>query len=246
MKRITLKILSLIIIILLGCGVPPRETKTVMVLFDVSGSTVKERNAYITAFEEKILPKITHGDVIVADKITQASISLSELFVNKSFPSFLPDIMKNPRQVKREQEEADKRLKGEKEKIITTVRENILQGAAPYTDILSAMHTAERVFNSYPRDKKILVIFSDMVLETKNYNFTSDSISDTRIQEIISNEQFNKQLPNLSGVKVYVVGATAGNNNDRYWSIQNFWNIYFQECGANLSSYGKKLIIFDE
>ena len=55
------------------------------------------------------------------------------------------------------------------------------------------------------------------------------------------------RLPDLAGVKIYITGATAGTP-DKFFAVQNFWLMYFKECGASLSkeNYGATLLNFDE
>lgn len=243
-----IKFLSLgLTLVLLGCGLfkkETKETKVVLVLFDVSGSTKKMRVNFFKNFE-KILSRISHGDTIIADRITDASISRSDFFINDLLPPFSPTTT-NPRGIKTEKKTADEKLRNKKRDISKRARDIILgTQTTPYTDILSALSVAERVFISCSKGKKILVIFSDMILDTPQYNFEKEKLTDTKIEEIIKKEQ--KNLSNLSGVKVYIVGATA-ETTDKYFIIQNFWRRYFEECGATLlkSDYGATLLRFEE
>ncbi|MCD6116125.1 hypothetical protein J7K93_03845, partial [bacterium] len=115
------------------------------------------------------------------------------------------------------------------------------------TEIMGALQTAERVFMSYDQHRKVLVIMSDMLEDSKLYRFTKENLTDTRITSIISAEEENKRIPDLKGVKVYVTGAIAGNS-QKYFQVRNFWYKYMEKCGAVLSheNYGSNLIRFDE
>ncbi len=57
------------------------------------------------------------------------------------------------------------------------------------TDILSSLHVAERVFKQYKNKKNILVIFSDMIEESDDYNFKNVQKTKKRIEEIIRKEK---------------------------------------------------------
>ena len=52
--------------------------------------------------------------------------------------------------------------------------------------------------------------------------------------------------PRLTGVKVYVAGASAADSNT-FRAIQTFWTRYFAESGADFSPYryGHSLINFE-
>ncbi len=221
------------------------QSKVVFVLFDISDSTKKGeiRKRYLEDFKA-VLNKINPGDVIVADRIAEASITKSTLPVKEEFekPSFLEGGPLKDKMLK-------KRHTERKDKIINNVEKTILTQnvKVPYTDILSSLHIAEKVFKSYKRDRYILVIMSDMIEESKDYNFARENLTGKRIAEIITNEKKKHMLPDLINVKVYVTGATA-ENRDRFFAIQNFWLRYFKECGASLSkeNYGGSLLNFNE
>ena len=102
-------------------------------------------------------------------------------------------------------------------------------------------------WKTYKNEKNILVIFSDMIEESGDYNFAKETLSEKRIQEIISKEKGKKRIPDLAGVKVYITGATA-TTSDKFFAVQNFWFIYFKECGATLAkeNYGSALLSFKE
>jgi hypothetical protein len=227
------------------------QQKTVVVLFDLSGSTKELRNIYLNSFK-KILSSITHGDVIVAAKITDSSITEPEIPVKEEFPEFIPrDKMGNPTDneflIRKAKKEADVKLANKKDEIVKTIKNFLFRVSTKKTDIMSSLHIAERIFKTYNGDKSILVIMSDMVEESDVYNFKKEKLIQRRIQEIINNEKTKNRLPDLHNVKVYVVAAGAPSA-EEYFFIQNFWLKYFKECGANLAkeNYGSALIQFDE
>jgi len=221
------------------------QSKVVIVLFDVSDSTKKEeiRKRYLEDFKT-VLNKINPGDVIVVDRIAEASITKSSLPVKEEFekPSFLEGGPLKDKILK-------KRHTERKEEIINKVEKIILNQDAkvPYTDILSSLHIAEKVFKGYRRDRYVLVIMSDMLEESKDYNFARELLTEKQIDKIITTEKKKNRIPDLTNVHVYVTGATA-ENRDRFFAVQNFWLRYFKECGAKLSkdNYGSALLNFNE
>ncbi len=229
-----------------------KETgKAVVVLFDLTASTKKVRNVAFDSFR-KVLSAISYGDVIVAAKITESSITEPDIPVKEVFPKFVPvDNWGNPTDndflVKAARKKADKDIALKKDSILKAVEGFIFAGDARKTDIISSLHVAERIFSTYKRDRSILVILSDMIEDSNVYNFERENLTARRIEEIIRRERFRKRIPDLRGVKVYIVPAGTLNTR-RYFSIQNFWLRYFRECGANLAkeNYGSPLLIFNE
>ncbi len=249
------KTISIIIVILLCFGLVSCDKKvahkTVVILFDLSESTNKDgkRENYLNGLKV-ILSKANHGDVIVGDRILESSVAQSTLPINESVPSFTSS-NDNPFFVKKEKAKADEELNKTKEKIYKTAESFLLRDdlrrKVLKTDILSSLYIAEKVFKTYKNEKKILMIFSDMIVESSDYDFTEETLSEKRIEEIISKEKGKKRIPDLAGVKVYIAGATA-TTSDKFFAIQNFWLSYFKECGAILlkENYGAALVNFNE
>lgn len=118
--------------------------------------------------------------------------------------------------------------------------------ASKSTDIMSALHWAGQILARSDRTKKILVVQSDMI-EEASYDFASQSFMNGQknggqAQKIISAEKKLGRLPDLSGVRVHVVGAgTASKNSRRIFQVRKFWMRYFQAAGASIKTYGGHL-----
>jgi hypothetical protein len=261
MRLLSAFVIFLITINFISCDkLRPKEkrhpNKTVVVLCDLSESTRDLRDVYVHSFK-KVLSSIGHGDIIVAAKITEASVAEPEIPIKETFPEFVPrDKMGNPTDnpvlVKKAKEEADKKIEAKKEEIIKIASDFLFARGGKHkrvlhTDIMSSLHVAERVFKNYKRDKFILLMLSDMIEDSSEYNFEKENLNDKRIEEIIKREKTRNKIPDLKDVKVYIVAAGAGGSK-RFFAIQNFWLRYFKECGANLSkeNYGSALLGFNE
>ena len=224
-----------------------KTSKIVFVLFDLSESTQLEsiRQRYFTDFN-KILSKINPGDRIIADFITENPIAQSSFPVNTEFKSF-SNFSDNKLIY-------DKQLKITKKAIKDTIHSIVfnLDRKINATKILESLQLAERVFKIYPKKRKVLVLFSDMIEESSLYNFKRLNLSKSTRNRIINQMRSSGTLPDLTGVKVYVVGAGAGAYNKmaikKMAAIQNFWIDYFDACGAVLKKelYGGPLIGFNE
>jgi len=139
----------------------------------------------------------------------------------------------------------------EKTKQIRETAERILdspEGLYQQTKILDALQLAERVFGTYPNERRVLVIFSDMVEESERYNFRHAQLTPAKIQAVIERERSQQRLANLKGVQVHVVGAAAGAyghmNSEHIQQMRNFWLAYFKASGADLAPerYGSGIL----
>ncbi len=224
-----------------------KPSKVVFVLFDLSGSTRLEpiRQKYLDDFS-KILSNISFSDRIIADFITENPIAQSSFPVNTEFKSF--DSFSDNKLI------FEKKLENKKEDIKNTISKIVfnLDRIIYTTKILESLQLAERVFKIYKKDHKVLVLFSDMIEESAIYNFNKANLSKSQRDKIINQIKSLGTLSDLSGVKVYVVGAGAGTYNrmniKKMSAIQDFWIDYFDACGAVLKKelYGGPLIGFEE
>lgn len=226
---------------------PPKEqSKTVAVLVDNSESAKNARQDYTDLFN-KILLKIGPGDHLFVWKITELSEMECRPLIDENFPC--PETAANEFYQKQENvrtkkaiEEKTKQIKGKIEDFLS-LREQLSMRTA----ILGSLQVAEMVFKTDKKDKLVLIILSDMIEDSSEYNFEKDVLTKKRIDEIVAAQKTRGRLPGLNGVKVYVVGAKS-NNREQFYNIQNFWLRYFKECGADLSkeNYGSALLNFNE
>jgi hypothetical protein len=225
------------------------EKKIVCVLFDLSETTnnYETRKNYLDNFKI-ILNTMQGGDAIYTSLITERSVSDITMSLNFEFNNVTP---------KTDTELFLKIAKKQTDSLFRTIRDSIMASVNMVlfnppkkinsTEILSSLQIAERVFKTFPKEKKILVIFSDMIEDSKNINFEKENLSAIRIEQIINYEKKNNLLPDLEGAKVYIAGADA-KDSERFNKIKKFWLEYFKACNANLEShnYGAALITFNE
>jgi hypothetical protein len=215
-----------------------KEPRVILVFVDMSGSTnVARRTVYKNAFE-KIYQNLQQGDRIIVGTIT-----------DRSYIDFKPvvdvEIPKQSIWVNRISFEQN--LSGTKDKIRKQV-DNLMsrKKGTPRTEILNSLNIADTIFHNEKR-KKVLVIFSDMIQDSKEYNFDRTKVTDAYTADIIKYRKKNKLIPNLNGVKVYVAGASADEAR-KFRSIERFWNNYFKVSGADYSThrYGHSLLEFEK
>jgi hypothetical protein len=212
--------------------------RSIVVFVDMSGSTnTARRTVYRNAFE-KIYQNLQQGDRVVVGTITgrsfidfkpvvDAEIPKKSVWVNRI--SFEQNLAKTKDNIKKGVEGLLSRKKG-----------------TPHTEILNSLNIADTIFHKEKR-QKVLVILSDMVQDSKEYNFERVKVTDAYISSIIKHRKKNNLIPDLKGVKVYVAGASA-DEAKKFRSIEKFWNNYFESTGADFSShrYGHSLLEFEK
>lgn len=136
---------------------------------------------------------------------------------------------------------------------------------AEFTDILSTLlHSEALVIDRSAKTNKFsalinnisgtenyeyetcIIIFSDMINENmaKTYDFTQFATPGHEdVAAKLKSLVVAKKLPDLSGVKVLVYGATSPLKDAGLAEFQNenvklFWKGYFDSCGARLVGYG--------
>ena len=219
-------------------GKDKKGPRVILVFVDMSGSTNKaRRTVYRNAFD-KIYQNFQAGDRIVIGTITgrsyidfkpvvDAEIPKQSLWVNRI--SYEQNLAKTQKNIIKQVEGLLSQKKG-----------------TPRTEILNSLNVADTIFHNEKRHK-ILVILSDMVQDSKEYNFERTKVTDTYISNIIRFRKKNNLVPNLTGVKVYVAGASADEAR-KFRSIEKFWNSYFKVSGADFSKhrYGHSLLEFEK
>ena len=224
--------------------------KTVFVLFDVSDSTKAEetRRKYRESFE-KIVEKLGPNDVIVADFISDDPLGQASFAINEEFPKFNATT-DNELILKKEKGKFEEELKALRAKVAENGRKFLdgEKGAVLKTKLFDANLLAEKVFKKYDRPKKVLVIFSDMAESSSRADFEKEKVTKEVGARIIDKLEKAGKIPDLSGVRVYVIGAAGSFGEDSFTLIQNFWIDYYEKTEAELNeeNYGSALLGFDE
>jgi len=253
-KQLLILISGVLLIIANSCNTFSKKNgeqancKLFLILFDLSQSV--KNPALINGFKsdfKTIIQKVKPGDVIVAGFITETSISEHSLPINFRLPVYV-STTDNDLYAKAEASGFQNRITTVKDSLVKVtdslfkITRKVLQ-----TDIFSSLLLAEKIFNSYPDNEKILIVMSDMIECSSKINFDHEVLNDKRIREIIETRAKINELPNLQGVRVYITGANA-ETPERFNDIQNFWINYFQTCKAKMdkTNYGPTLITFNE
>lgn len=219
MKKI---IFSLVMIILLTAG-NAFAARDILVFFDVSGSTPRATiTEYFNQYRSIIVKNMSEGDSIASGLInsnTRGSFKpMGAIKIRKK------GALESSTGYKEEMDSL--RTRG-----LTTVK-NKLEETKPSgsTDILSVLSQAKTYFASSGNDgQKVLLIFSDMVEETKVLNLSKLKNTD-QVSSLYN--KVSKNIPKLNGVNIYAVGA-VGNGPNGFAALEAFWKQVFSESGAS-------------
>ncbi len=232
-----------VVLIAGGCGGKPSTSHVTVVLFHVTGSTYKGnvRLQYLKDFA-KVLAGVAEGSILVADVIDDNPLAHSSYPINVSFDRFKP--------MNENKLDYERRIRQQRDEVMKQAEAIVRKPPSGRLghNILDAMQLAERAFAAFQADHELLVLFSDMIEQSKRYDFTGENLTAGRINQIIAAERSADRLPDLRGVEVCVVGAGASPSGglppERLLAIRQFWLEYFQATGANLPKerYGSALL----
>jgi hypothetical protein len=216
----------------------PQNPRVIAIFVDMSDSANEARRTVCKEAFEKIYQNLRQGDRVVVGTITSRSYTEFKPAVDAEIPK--KSIWDNRLQF-------EKKLADTKEKIRREVNQLLArERGTALTEILDSLNIADIIFHDEKERKKILVLLSDMIEDSKECNFEKEKITDEYIDRVIRDRQKNNLLPNLTGVKVYAAGASAADSN-RFRSVQTFWARYLTKSGADFSPhrYGHSLITFE-
>jgi hypothetical protein len=215
-----------------------QNPRLIVIFVDMSGSANQARLTVCKEAFEKIYQNLRQGDRVVVGTITSRSYIEFKPAVDEEIPK--KNIWDNRLQFEKKLTNSKEKIRRETNKLLSQERGTLL------TEVLDSLNIADTIFHDEKERQKILVILSDMIEDSKEYNFDKDKITDEYIDSIIRVRQNNKLIPNFTGVKIYVAGASA-NNSNKFRAVQAFWARYFSESKADFSPhrYGHSLINFE-
>jgi hypothetical protein len=215
-----------------------KKPRAILVFVDMSGSTNLARTTVYKECFAKIYEDLNQGDRIVVGMITDRSFIDFKPVVDVEIAK--KSVWINRIQFERSVTETKEKIRQEVELLLSQ------KNGTPRTEILNSLNIAETILHKENREK-ILVLLSDMIQDSKEYDFSSTKITDDYINRVIKHRREKNLIPNLTGVKVYVAGA-SGSDSHKYRSIEKFWARYFEKTGADYSPhrYGHTLLSFEK
>jgi len=220
-----------------------------VVLLDLSGSTQGQR----PAFEEglsAVVDSMNYGDSIVVIDVSNQSRQNAQIRAEATLPVFEPVDAQNDYNVEKQRKkfEAENPIAAFKSQVLTPeLMKAMASEVSSGTDLLGSLDVARKHFalvDGTPR----LVILSDMLLEAPEPVLSGAPVDfragpPTQPTELLGVQRKEARFPDLSGVEVLVIGASAPDD-ARWDSVRAYWTGYMSECGANLPEerYTKQLL----
>lgn len=236
MTRRRVALLMLLAASMVGCFEQSEEyrPKFVVVFVDISGS-VKDVGTYRDAWL-RVLASLEPGDRVLLAGISDETFTRFRPAADVEVPEFAWT---------KENKLVHEKKVGEANAKLRTAFDQLLRGVkAPHTRVLDTFVLAGKVFDDDPR-RHVLVVLSDMMEDSREYNFEKTQITDVFADRVIKQVRERNRLPNLKSVTVYVAGASAPTE-ERAAEVERFWMRYLGACGAGItnSRYGPALVSF--
>ncbi|HEX3178920.1 MAG TPA: hypothetical protein VHZ49_19745 [Methylomirabilota bacterium] len=208
---------------------------TVLVFVDFSASIHgAERVGYQRELERDVLPWLAPGDRIVIASIDDRTLTsfrpLAEatLPVTPPFNGWVDNVLKYRKQVKAVEENVAQA----RAQLQLDVKEAFAKPlASPYTDIFSSVLLAQKLFDGDTRHK-VLVLMSDMIEDYPPHKFDAMTWRAESTKKLLDELQLKRQIADLSGVCVYVSGASAPRA-ELARDIGRFWEEFFRRAHAD-------------
>jgi hypothetical protein len=225
-----------------GCRLPastaaePEGGTDYVVFLDLSQSIRPDDRALMKrALTDQIVPTLEAGDRLLIAPITDRTLTGFHPLVDETLPpmplfnGWTDNLLKHKKQVK----EVNARVPKAKEAIGKRIDAIFARrDASDRTDILSSLLLTEKLFHRVAQ-RKVLVLMSDMIEDYAPYRFQNVAWTPDATGNILDGLEKNGMIPNLSGVCVYVGGASA-NSPAQAEQIAAFWQAYFKRTGADM------------
>jgi hypothetical protein len=207
-----------------------------VVFLDLSQSIRADDRAILKeALTGQIVPTLEPGDRLLIAPITDRTLTGFHPLVDATLPpmpgfnGWTDNLLKHKKQVK----EIETQIPKAKEAIDKQIKAIFARpDASAQTDILSSLLLTEKLFHRVAQHK-VLVLMSDMIEDYEPYRFQHVSWTPDATSKLIDYLDKQGMIPNLSGVCVYVAGASASSPGQAE-QIAGFWKAYFTRAKADM------------
>jgi hypothetical protein len=227
-----------------GCSTSEQTQTLVVMLVDVTASTVSARDHYLQAVD-KVLSELPDGGRLVVVPIDVDS-SVNPVAFDETLPRLrwsLDPKAGNERTHKKAREAIRQQARDGLSQLLDGPR-----STQSGTSIIDAVAYADRIIKATPEADPYVVILSDMI-EQSDLDFTT--LPEEQIEAAVDQLKGQDRLPIfLDTVKVYVAGIAAGEAGSvrlpdgRLRAIESFWQKFFTTSGATVKWYGPTLLNF--
>jgi hypothetical protein len=237
-----------IALLLAGCGrfrreaIAPAEAqaapqpRVIVVLIDFSATTQMFRDQYRSDIVN-VVENLRESDALALLKINESSLGSGgsqSLFTTMDVPPE-PGEAKNALTRRLRDERHAKAVAAKRDVVRKNVEKFLKETAkAPWTEIMAGLANADKVIDQHSSHRPILIVFSDMIEESRRYNFAKKLPTARRRLQILETERATNRLPDLTGVRVHVVAPMSGGDSEKFLRLQDFWMAYFKAANAKL------------
>ena len=214
------------------------DEKEVVIFIDFSESVRKDSWALFERdLARTIVPSLSSGDRLLVAPINDKTLTSFHPLVEAVFPTkpgfngWLDNTLQHGREMEKFEKDTDQIREGirtELANVFETVR------SSRRTDIFSSLVLAEKLFD-HRDSRKVLILMSDMIVDYPPYRFDKIDWSGEKNEEILSDLTAKGLIPDLSGICVYVSGA-SGESAEQVANISRFWQKYFERAQADMDT----------
>lgn len=215
--------------------------RLVVVLVDTSDSIREEEwKEYRRSLDRLLDAKrgIEPGDRIVLGRISGYTIA-------NFHADYDEEIAKTD--VPRKDRENLKQARGRIIERFESIRKEHKTRPATSTNIMEGFRIAADIFRrKKDGGPRWLVVLSDMVEESSEYNFKRERLTPEYLARIIERQKRERSLPGLKGVRIEIGGAGGQVDPAKAYEIRGFWLGYLKASEASVSeeNYGRSGIGF--
>lgn len=248
--------LALVLVLGAACGEKAPESTTVVALVDFSGSVPASTVAfYANSIESKVWQELTaHDRLTILPVDSRAESKMDPFFaIDLSHTNFSDTHDGFAHKAEKEGVRLQAFIKDQSQKLKDAVvaAAGVRSSFRAGTDLIGAFHAAANTFPATGADRRLLLVFSDMIQESPELNLRSlAQAGDARVESMIKELEDRKRIPKLTGVTVVVVGAgetgaaeSGSKTRDEgayFRAVRSFWLHFFERAGAKLEerNYG--------
>jgi hypothetical protein len=197
---------------------------------------------YCRVLNDEVLRHLGRFDRLVVRPIDYSSEQRSEVLfeVDLSQQDFSNKRDGYAHKQEKEKERLEQFLAEEAKKLIPGIMrvKEERKPLAKYTDIIGGLNAAQPDLSDKAYVKNLIIIFSDMIQESRDVNLTELHLGNIRWEsDILKQIDDKKRIPNLKGAVIFVFGAgeTPEISGDYYRAVRGFWSKFFQKASANFN-----------
>jgi hypothetical protein len=232
-------LVAILALSLTSCRSEPQPPPVTVLFLDLTRSTTAAKASMLADFEVILEQVAAEGGRLLVDILDDNPLAHARVMVDQSFR--ISEAEGN-RLVERQRRTARRAAASNAVKVLLDSPRY-----APSSDVFGALVSgAQRLQSMPPAGRRRLVLLSDMVSTTPPYNLRARRWDQAAIDRLVRDLRTAHLLPDLSGVDVWVGGASLSRGHDlsatRILEIKMLWLAVFAAAGATVTVYAPQLV----